>query len=108
MRAWLESAEVPKSLAAAQACPKPNDSRALNDVAGPCLIMAGAGMCTGGRIIHHLRHNLPIKDTEVLMVGFQSANSMGRRLVDGEREWRIFGETIPVRATIRTMGGFSR
>jgi metallo-beta-lactamase family protein len=71
------------------------------------MIMAGAGMCTGGRIVHHLRHNLPIKGTEVLIVGFQSANSLGRRLVDGEKEVRIFGERIPVRANISTMGGFS-
>jgi metallo-beta-lactamase family protein len=69
--------------------------------------MAGAGMCTGGRIIHHLRHNLPIAGTAVLMVGYQSANSLGRRLVDGDKEVRIFGERIPVRASVHTMGGFS-
>jgi len=103
----VTSGELMKSLAVAKPCPKPGDSRALNDVSGPCMIMAGAGMCTGGRIVHHLRQNLPIKGTEVLMVGFQSANSMGRRLVNGEKEVRIFGETIPVRATISTMGGFS-
>ncbi|HYW72253.1 MAG TPA: MBL fold metallo-hydrolase [Pyrinomonadaceae bacterium] len=103
----VTSGELRKSLALAQACPKPNDSRALNEVNGPCLIMAGAGMCTGGRIIHHLRHNLPIKDTVVLIVGYQSANSLGRRLVDGDKEVRIFGERIPVRASVHTMGGFS-
>ena len=103
----VTSGELRKNLDIAKPCPKPGDSRALNDVQGPCMIMAGAGMCTGGRIVHHLRHNLPIKSTEVLMVGFQSANSMGRRLVDGESEVRIFGERIPVRATISTMGGFS-
>jgi len=103
----VTSGELRKNLDIAKPCPKPGDSRALNDVQGPCMIMAGAGMCTGGRIVHHLRHNLPIQSTEVLMVGFQSANSMGRRLVDGEREVRIFGERIPVRATISTMGGFS-
>jgi metallo-beta-lactamase family protein len=102
-----ESGELRKSLAGTQACPKPRDSRALNDVEGPCLIMAGAGMCTGGRIIHHLRHNLPIEGTVVLIVGYQSANSLGRRLVEGEKEVRIFGERIPVRASVHTMGGFS-
>lgn len=102
-----ESGELRKSLASAQPCPKPADSRALNDVSGPCLIMAGAGMCTGGRIIHHLRHNLPIEGTVVLIVGYQSANSLGRRLVDGEKEVRIFGERIPVHASVHTMGGFS-
>ena len=103
----VSSGELRKNLDIAQACSKPAQSRALNDVSGPCMIMAGAGMCTGGRIVHHLRHNLPIKGTEVLIVGFQSANSLGRRLVDGEKEVRIFGERIPVRATISTMGGFS-
>src|SRR4029450_10412483 len=78
----VESGDLRKSLSAAQACPKPGDSRALNDVDGPCLIMAGAGMCTGGRIIHHLRHNLPIEGTVVLIVGYQSANLLGRRRVD--------------------------
>jgi metallo-beta-lactamase family protein len=102
-----ESGDLRKSLASAQPCPKPSDSRALNDVDGPCLIMAGAGMCTGGRIIHHLQHNLPIEGTVVLMVGYQSAHSLGRRLVDGEKEVRIFGERIPVRASVHTMGGFS-
>ena len=103
----VSSGELARNLDIAQACSKPAQSRALNDVDGPCMIMAGAGMCTGGRIVHHLRHNLPIKGTEVLIVGFQSANSLGRRLVDGEKEVRIFGERIPVHATISTMGGFS-
>jgi metallo-beta-lactamase family protein len=106
-REMVASGELRNNLDIAQACSKPAQSRALNDVNGPCMIMAGAGMCTGGRIIHHLRHNLPIKGTEVLIVGFQSAHSLGRRLVDGEKEVRIFGERIPVRANISTMGGFS-
>ena len=106
-REMVTSGELKKNLDVARACPKPGDSRALNDVKGPCMIMAGAGMCTGGRIIHHLRHNLPIAGTEVLIVGFQSGRSLGRQLVDGEKEVRIFGQRIPVRATISTMGGFS-
>jgi len=103
----VKSGELRKNLDIAKACPKPGDSRALNDVSGPCMIMAGAGMCTGGRIVHHLRHNLPIAGTVVLIVGFQSANSLGRRLVNGEKEVRIFGERVPVCASVHTMGGFS-
>ena len=64
-------------------------------------------MCTGGRIMHHLRHNLPIPETAVLIVGFQSPGTLGRKLVDGAESVRIFGEEIPVRASIHTMGGFS-
>jgi metallo-beta-lactamase family protein len=106
-REMVATGELRKSLDFAQACSKPAQSRALNDVSGPCMIMAGAGMCTGGRIVHHLRQNLPIPGTVVLIVGFQSANSLGRRLVDGEKTVRIFGERVPVRASIHTMGGFS-
>jgi metallo-beta-lactamase family protein len=69
--------------------------------------MAGAGMCTGGRILHHLRHNLPKPETEVLIVGFQSHGSLGRALVDGRQVVTIHGEKVPVKASIRTMGGLS-
>ena len=68
--------------------------------------MAGSGMCTGGRIMHHLRHNLPIPETTVLIVGFQSPGTMGRKL-DGAKTLMMFGEEVPVRASIHTMGGFS-
>ncbi len=103
----VQSGELRRSLATAQACTSPAASRALNDVKGPCLIMAGSGMCTGGRIMHHLRHNLPIPETAVLIVGFQSPGPIGRRLVDGEQTVMIMGKEIPVRGSIHTMGGFS-
>ena len=102
-----QSGELRRSLSSAQRCSKPGESRALNSVKGPCLIMAGSGMCNGGRILHHLRHNLPIPETAVLIVGFQSHGTLGRRLVDGSKSVRIFGEEIPVRASVHTMGGFS-
>jgi metallo-beta-lactamase family protein len=57
--------------------------------------------------MHHLRHNLPIPETAVLIVGFQSHGTLGRKLVEGAKTVRIFGEEIPVRASIHTMGGFS-
>lgn len=103
----VESGELRRNLAFAHACPKPGDSKALNEVKGPCLIMAGSGMCNGGRIMHHLAHNLPIPETEVLIVGFQSQATLGRKLVDGARSVMIFGQEVPVRASIHTMGGFS-
>ena len=106
-REMVTSGELRKSLASARACPKPADSRALNNVTGPALIMAGNGMCSGGRIVHHLLNNLPKPETVILIVGFQSARSLGRQLVNGEKEVRIFGEQVPVRASIHTMGGFS-
>jgi metallo-beta-lactamase family protein len=103
----VESGDLRRNLDCARPCPKPGDSRALNDVSGPCLIMAGSGMCTGGRIMHHLRHNLPKPETVVLMVGFQSQGTLGRKLVDGAKSVTMFGQEIPVRASIHTMGGFS-
>ena len=103
----MESGELARNLETVSPCPTADDSRALNDVDGPCLIMAGNGMCSGGRIVHHLRANLPKPGTAVLMVGFQSPGSLGRQLVDGAEDVKIFGEKIPVRASIHTMGGFS-
>jgi metallo-beta-lactamase family protein len=90
-----------------KATPTPQDSMALNQAPGPCMIMAGSGMCTAGRIKHHLRHGLPHPETIVMIVGFQGEGSLGRQLVDGAKEVRIFGEEIPVRARIRTLNGFS-
>lgn len=84
-----------------------DESRALNDLPGPCVIMAGAGMCNAGRILHHLRNNLGKPGTVVLIVGYQAPGSIGRMLVDGAKEVTIFGDTIPVRAVVHSLGGFS-
>lgn len=83
------------------------DSKKLNDVEGPCVILAGAGMCNGGRILHHLKANLPKPQTHVLIVGFQSDGSLGRRLVNGEKLVRIHGEEVTVNAAVHTLNGFS-
>ena len=103
----VKSGELRRHLRDTHPCPKPQDSRALKDVEGPCLILAGNGMCTGGRIVHHLRDNLERPETAVLMVGFQSPGTIGRQLVDGARSVTMAGERIPVRASIHTMGGLS-
>ncbi len=84
-----------------------DESRALNHVHGPCAILAGAGMCNAGRILHHLKQNLWKPDTHVLIVGYQGNGTLGRRLVNGDPYVKIFGEKIIVRAKIHTMGGFS-
>jgi metallo-beta-lactamase family protein len=84
-----------------------DDSKKINDVPGPCLILAGAGMCTAGRILHHLKANLWKPETHVLIVGYQGDGSLGRRLVEGEEVVSIFGEKILVRAQVHTLGGFS-
>ena len=84
-----------------------NNSKSINDVPGPCVVLAGAGMCNAGRILHHLKQNLNKPTTQVLIVGFQAYGSLGRKLVDGEKVVSIFGERIPVRAKVHTLNGFS-
>jgi metallo-beta-lactamase family protein len=106
-QAMQQSGELRKHLDTVKFCRSADDSRALNDVEGPCLIMAGAGMCTGGRILHHLRHNLARPGTTVLFVGYQGHGSLGRMIVDGKPAVTIFGEKIPVRASVHTFGGLS-
>jgi metallo-beta-lactamase family protein len=105
--AMQKSGDLREQLETASFSPTANDSRSLNDVKGPCLIMAGAGMCTGGRILHHFRHNLARPGTTVLFVGYQGQGSLGRMLVDGRKAVTIFGEKIPVRASVHTFGGLS-
>lgn len=85
----------------------PDQSRQLNDLNGPCLILAGSGMCTAGRILHHLKQNLWREGTSVIFVGFQGQGTLGRQLVEGAKTVKIFGERIAVRARIYTLGGFS-
>lgn len=84
-----------------------DQSRAINNVPGPCLILAGAGMCNAGRILHHLRQNLWKPETHVLIVGYQAQDTLGRQLLDGAKHVSIFGEKVAVRARIHTLGGFS-
>jgi len=83
------------------------ESKAINDIPSPKAIIAGSGMMTGGRILHHAKRYLLDEKSILLIVGYQTAGSVGRRLIDGERVVRIFGEEVPVRAEIRTINGLS-
>ena len=88
MRKWPHVAgekEFIKNFRTLQYSVTADDSRALNDLAGPCLIMAGAGMCNAGRILHHLKHNLSHPGTVVIIVGYQVPGSLGPR-AGGRRE----------------------
>ena len=69
--------------------------------------MAGAGMCTGGRIRHHLKHNLSREASSIVFVGYQADGTLGRQIVEGARTVRIFGDDIAVHAHIHTINGFS-
>ena len=83
------------------------DSAAINRVTGGAVIMAGSGMCTGGRIRHHLRHNLWRSEAAVVFVGFAAQGTLARQIIDGAKQVEIFGETIAVRAEVHTINGFS-
>lgn len=84
-----------------------DESKALNHLPGTLMIIAGAGMCNAGRILHHLRNHLWDPNTTVVIVGYQADGSLGRMLVEGRPEVRIFGEEIAVKAAVHSLGGFS-
>ncbi|WP_242344100.1 MBL fold metallo-hydrolase RNA specificity domain-containing protein [Anaeromyxobacter terrae] len=88
-------------------CRSPEQSKAVNDVRVPCIILAASGMATGGRVLHHLAHRLPDPRTTVLLVGFQAAGTRGATLQNGAPTVRIHGEDVPVKARVATISGFS-
>ena len=83
------------------------DSMGLNRISGGAVIMAGSGMCTGGRVRHHLVHNLPRPSASIVFVGYAAQGTPARRIIDGARSIRMFGEELPVRAAVHTINGFS-
>lgn len=83
------------------------ESMAINRIHGGAIIVAGAGMCNGGRIIHHFLYNLEKPATRVVIVGFQAAGTLGRQLVDGAERVRVLGQDLAVKARVHTIGGFS-
>ncbi len=86
---------------------KADESRAINRKRSGAIIIAGSGMCNGGRVLHHLKHNLWRKETQVIIVGYQAKGSTGRALIDGKRSIRIHGQSIRNAATVHTIGGLS-
>jgi metallo-beta-lactamase family protein len=82
-------------------------SMAINHISGGAVIMAGNGMATGGRVRHHLKHNLWRRESSVVFVGFAAKGTLAREIIDGARQVNLLGEEMPVRASIHTINGFS-
>ena len=84
-----------------------DESRVINDVKAPKIIIAGSGMMSGGRIMHHLIRYLPDKKNTLLIIGYQAHGTLGRQIYEGAKQVRIFGKTVPVRAEVAAIGAFS-
>jgi metallo-beta-lactamase family protein len=102
MRALLAGGRSPLEWGEIQITRTAAESKALNAVPGPVLIISASGMATGGRVLHHLRQRLPDPRSTVLLVGYQAVGTRGRALEEGARWLRIFGADVPVRARVET------
>ncbi len=107
IRKRLKSGDTPLRPKRLTITRSPQESRAINDEQGPLIILSASGMATGGRVVHHLLQRISRRDTTVLLAGYQVPGTRGWRLQKGEKRLRLFGETVPVKATIETLTGLS-
>jgi metallo-beta-lactamase family protein len=84
-----------------------DESKAIKDIKGTIMVIAGSGMCTGGRVKHHLVNNITGPENTIMFVGYQAVGTLGRRIVNGEKEVRILGQNYPVKARVVKVNGFS-
>ncbi|MGJ0516183.1 MAG: MBL fold metallo-hydrolase [Methylomicrobium sp.] len=106
-RATLTSGQDPFMFPGLRFTRETAESMAINNFAGGAVIIAGSGMCTGGRVKHHLKHNLWGRNNAIIFVGFAAYGTLARQIVDGAESVKLFGDEIPVNAKIYTIGGFS-
>lgn len=106
-QAMFRSGESPFQFPGMQLVRTVGASKAINQIKGSCVIMASSGMCTGGRIKHHLAQNISDPRSTILFVGYQAKETLGRQIVEGNKEVRIHGQLHPVRARIEQISGFS-
>lgn len=105
--AILDSGYDPFAMPNLRFTPTTRESMGINEARGPAIVIAGSGMCTAGRIKHHLKHNLWRPGASIVIVGFQAKGTTGRQIVDGAKQVKIFRENVAVRAKVFTIGGFS-
>jgi len=103
----LQNHESPFSFDGLKMTLTTKESKAINEVKGPVIIIAGSGMCTGGRVKHHLVNNIETPENTILFVGYQAVGTLGRRILDGESPVRILGREFPVLAKVERIHGFS-
>lgn len=106
-RAMLRRGEHPCDFPGLTMSRTVDQSKAINHIKGTAIIIAGSGMCTGGRIKHHLKNNIDRPESTILFVGYQAVGTLGRQILEKPDEIRIFGEIHPVRARIEKISGFS-
>jgi metallo-beta-lactamase family protein len=107
MRSAIRDGQDPLRPGRSQFCSTVEQSKRLNDINGPVIIVSASGMATGGRILHHLQRRLPDARTTVLLVGFQAAGTRGRSLQDGAKTLKMFGAEVPIRARVEILHGLS-
>jgi len=107
MKRFMAEKPLREDLTGLRVTASSEESMAINDFQGTCMVMAGSGMCNAGRILHHLKHNLWKPETRVLLVGYQGRGSIGRQLLEGKPQVTIHGERLQVQAKVHTLGGFS-
>lgn len=106
-REYINNGDNPLDFPGLKFTKSAEESRALNELKDSSIIISASGMCEAGRIKHHLKHNLWRKESTVLFVGYQAQGTLGRKLVDGAKRVKIFGEDISVNARIEVIEGFS-
>ncbi len=106
-REYIENGDNPLDFHRLTFTPTADESKALNNLEESAILISASGMCEAGRIKHHLKHNLWRKDSTVLFVGYQAPGTLGRRIVDGAKKVKIFGEEITINARVEMIDGFS-
>jgi metallo-beta-lactamase family protein len=104
---WVARERALPALPNLALCRTADESMAINRLTHGAIVIAGSGMCTGGRIVHHLKHNLARPECDVVFSGFQAQGTLGRAIVERREYVRIHGSPVKVAARVHTLGGFS-
>jgi metallo-beta-lactamase family protein len=107
MKELLKNRQSPFNFSGLEMVETVEESKALNSIKGTVMIIAGSGMCTGGRIKHHLANNISQPENTILFIGYQAEGTLGRYILDGAKSVRIHGQHHPIRARIAQIHGFS-